>query len=179
MRKYWASLIIILFFLFVPVTVYLLEHSPTVTAAQEKIVYNFPYPGILPDHPLYFLKAIRDRVTDWLTRDYFKKAELYLLYSDKRVAMAQFLAQKGKSALAITTFSKGEKYFWKIPKVLNEAKRQGSSPPSGFVEKLKLANSKHKEAAESLLKELPQGASDALMEIIRLNEEIKKELEKL
>ncbi len=178
-KKSLVFLLTFLSLLLVPVGVYLLEYPTKVEASLEKVAYELPYPGILPDHPLYFLKAARDRITDWLTRDSFKKAQLYLLYSDKRIAMVQPLVKKGKTTLAISTFSKGEKYFLKIPKILIEAKKQGSSPPPGFVEKLKLANSKHKEVAESLLKELPQGVSSPIIEIIRLNEEIKSQLEKL
>lgn len=178
-KKNITFFLIFFLLLITPIIVYFFEYPKRVEALQEKVIYDLPYPGILPDHPLYFLKAIRDRLTDWLTRDHFKKAQLYLLYSDKRVAMAQFLVKKGKITLAISTFSKGEKYFLKIPKILNEAKRQGSSPPPGFIERLKLANSKHKEVAESFLKELPQGPSDQIISIIRLNEEIKNQLEKL
>ncbi len=178
-KKKIVFLLFLLFILLVPVTVYLLEYPIKVEAAQEKVIYNLPYPGILPDHPLYFLKAARDQLLDFVTRDNFKKAELYLLFSDKQIAMAQFLAKKGKNSLAISSLSKGEKYFLKITQVLTESKKQGSSPPSGFVEKLKLANSKHKEVAESLLKEIPQGAGHPIVEIIKLNEEIKSQLEKL
>lgn len=179
MFKKTTSWLFFLFFIFLsPLIVYLIEQPIKVEAIEEKVVYNLPYPGILPDHPLYFLKVVRDRITDWLTRDNLKKAELYLLYSDKRVAMAQFLSKKGKINLAISTFSKAEKYFLKIPPLLEKAKKQGVSPPPGFVEKLKLANSKHNDITQSLIKEFPQGASESLTEIIKLNEKIKKQLER-
>jgi hypothetical protein len=47
-----------------------------------------------------------------------KKANIYLLFSDKRAAMSVALLKKGKNQLAIDTFSKGEKYFLKIPDLL-------------------------------------------------------------
>jgi hypothetical protein len=175
------SLFFILFFLIIliiPLSVYFLESAYQVKASQEKVLYDLPYPGLLPDNPLYFLKAIRDRLTDWFTRDYIKKAQLYLLYSDKRANSALFLAQKGKNNLAITTLSKGEKYFLKIIPLLKEAKKQGQDPPVGFIEKLKLANTKHKEIADNFLKTMPQGLNGAVMEIIKINEEIKNQLEK-
>jgi len=159
---------------------FVIASSETINGApQEKVVYNLPYPGILPDHPLYFLKIIRDRVSDFLTRDYLKKAELYLLYSDKRAAMAVSLAKKGKNQQAIDTFSKAEKYFLKIPPILQEAKKQGSAAPSSFVDTLKLSNAKHQELITKLLKTLPQGITDSLNQIMLLNLQVKKELEKL
>ena len=47
--------------------------------------YLLPYPGMLPDNPLYMLKAMRDRVINFLIADSQKKAEFYLLQSDKRL----------------------------------------------------------------------------------------------
>lgn len=163
----------------IPFGFFLLESPAKVIANQEKIIYNLPYPGILPDHPLYFLKAIRDRLVDFLTRDNIKKAELYLLYSNKRVNSAIFLFKKGKNNLAVTTFSKGEKYFLKVPPLLIQAKKQGEEIPAGFIDNLKLANAKHKEIAEDFLKTMPQGMTSSIIELINLNNLIKEQLEKL
>lgn len=178
-RKISFFLLFSFLVLIIPLSVYFLESASQVKAGQEKVVYDLPYPGLLPDHPLYFLKAIRDRLTDWLTRDYVKKAQLYLLYSDKRANSSLLLAKKGKNNLAITTLSKAEKYFLKIPSLIKEAKKQGQDAPVGFIEKLKLANDKHREIADNFLKTMPQGLSASVMEIIKINEEIKTQLEKL
>ena len=145
---------------------------------KEEVVYILPYPGILPDHPLYFVKTVRDRMIDWVTRDNLKKAEYYLLFSDKRAAMATSLAKKGKDNLAISTYSKAEKYFQKIPELLREAKKQGAGPGSEFVNNLKLSNAKHYEIGENLLRDLPQGSSAEINQILKLNQETKKELDK-
>lgn len=178
-RKILIPLLFILIFLVVPPAIYLLDYSQTITMQQEKVPYNLPYPGILPDHPLYFIKAIRDRFLYLRTRDNLKKAEVYLLLSDKRVAMAIALAKKGKDKLAITTFSKGEKYFSYIPKLVSDSKEQGVSPQSDFLNNLKLSNTKHREVAETLLKELPQGQNYAISLILKMNADIKAQLEKL
>lgn len=147
--------------------------------SQEKVVYNLPYPGILPDHPLYFIKVIRDRLLEIGTREPMKKAELYFLLSDKRVAMATELSKKGKDNLAMSTFSKGEKYFLKVPPLVKISEKQGVGPPSGFIDKLKQSNRKHREIAEDMLKVLPQGQTTGLNEILLLNSQVKKDLEKL
>ncbi|MGB9681316.1 MAG: DUF5667 domain-containing protein [Minisyncoccia bacterium] len=164
--------------LIIPLSVYFLESAYQVKADQERVIYDLPYPGLLPDHPLYFLKAIRDRLNDWLTRDYIKKAQLYLLYSDKRANSSLFLAKKGRNNLAISTLSKAEKYFLKIPSLLKEAKKQGQDAPAGFIEKLKLANAKHREIADNFLKTMPQGLNSSIIEVIKINEQIKNQLEK-
>lgn len=146
---------------------------------KEEVVYELPYPGILPDHPLYFIKLIRDHLTIFFTRDPIKKAELYLLFSDKRVAMASQLIKKNKYQLAITTFSKGEKYFLKIVPLLKESKKQGVSPTGEFVDRLKAANKKHYQEISFLLANSPQNLASQINLLFQLNGEIKKELRRL
>jgi len=150
-----------------------------IVISEQKVIYDLPYPGILPDNPLYTFKIIRDRVMEIMTRDYLKKAELYLLFSDKRAAMAMALADNGKDKLAVSTLSKGEKYFEKIPDILKTSKKQGVSPSSDLINRLKLSNSKHREIAQDLLKKLPQGQDDAINQILNLNDKIRASLEKL
>ncbi|MCS6956509.1 MAG: DUF5667 domain-containing protein [Patescibacteria group bacterium] len=149
----------------------------SINTPQKKVVYELPYPGILPDHPLYFLKIIRDRINEFLVRDYLKKAQLYLNYSDKRVAMALALAKKGKHQASISAFSKAEKYFEKIIFLLKEAKKQGNQAPSSFLELVKLSNAKHNELIGEIMKLSPQGLQEDINQLFDLNLKIKKELE--
>jgi len=181
MKKFGRYFLLITFVIVVPfVTYFVLGASESlVKTTQEKVVYNLPYPGLLPDSPLYLTKMVRDRIVDFLTRDNLKKAELYLLYSDKRIVMSLLLARKGKSQLAIDTFAKGEKYFLKIPNLLKSAKKQGGQAPSNFIETLKLSNAKHKELIEELIKILPQGLNQSLTPMSDLNQQIKLEIESL
>ncbi len=153
--------------------------STQLAKATEKVAYELPYPGILPDHPLYIIKIARDRVLEYTTRDPVKKAQLYLLLSDKRVAMALSLIQKGKIKPAVSTLSKGEKYFLQIPNLVKTAKKQGSSPSGDFILQLKLSNQKHNEVLTTLLKQLPQGELDELQTIVDLNKEIAKQIKTL
>lgn len=181
MKKFGCYLLLIAFVIVVPfVTYFVLGASDSlVKIPQEKVAYNLPYPGLLPDSPLYLAKMVRDRITDFLTRDNLKKAELYLLYSDKRAAMSLILANKGKSQLAIDTFVKGEKYFFKIPNLLKSTKKQGGQVPSNFFQTLKLSNAKHKELIEELIKILPQGLNQSLTQLSDLNQQVKLEIESL
>ncbi|MDO8609469.1 MAG: DUF5667 domain-containing protein [bacterium] len=181
MKKIVSIFIALGTILLVPIIAYfvLTASTPNVYAVQEKVLYNLPYPGILPDNPLYFVKIIRDRITEFAIRDNSKKAEFYLLTSDKRVAMAQALSKKGKDKMAIETYSKSEKYFLMIPPLVKESKKQGVGPTSGFIDILKLSNSKHREVGEILLKELPSGMSESVTQALKLNEEVLRLIEKL
>ena len=80
--------------------------------------YYLAYPGILPDHPLYWLKMMRDRVRLILTRDPLQRSRLMLLYADKRIGAAQALAQGNKLGLAVSTATKAEDYLLQSSKEL-------------------------------------------------------------
>ncbi|MGB9883102.1 MAG: DUF5667 domain-containing protein [Microgenomates group bacterium] len=181
MIKFFKAVIIFLMIIILPAFTYTVMESSGegINTVQNKVAYELPYPGILPDHPLYFLKIFRDRINEFFTRDPIKKAQLYLLYSDKRAAMALALAKKGKTQASLSTFSKGEKYFLKIPSLLQSAKKQGNQAPSSFIELLKLANAKHNELIGELIKILPDGSQKEIDQLLLLNQSIEKELEKL
>ena len=86
-------------------------HGTEGTVKAEKVEYYLPYPGVLPDSPLYRLKAVRDRVWLWVTPGDEKKAHMELLFADKRINAAMFLVDGGKEALGVTTATKAEKYL--------------------------------------------------------------------
>ena len=151
----------------------------TVPLSNQKVIYELPYPGILPDHPLYIFKQTRDKIIEFLTRDNLKKAELYLLNSDKLAVMAKQLGQQGKGSLAVKTIRQAEEYTIKIIKLLNLAKKQGSRPTDDFLRRLKNSNVKHAEIIEELLRELPQGSAATLTDILRINEQAHRQLEKM
>lgn len=114
------------------------------------IEYALPYPGILPDNPLYPLKVMRDKILLFFTRDPVRKAQLNLLMADKRLVMGQFLWEKGKSDLSINTITKGEKYLLLSSLGLWELKKQNNLPP-GLSDKIDLAGKKHEEVITKLI----------------------------
>lgn len=90
----------------------LLINSVTPTPPQT-VEYTLPYPGILPNNPLYPLKAARDRIVSFFISDPQKRAEFDLLQADKRLQAGLFLLhqEKPEVMLAISTISKGQNYF--------------------------------------------------------------------
>ena len=77
----------------------------------QPVDYYLPYPGILPDHPLYWLKMVRDRVGLLITVGNQAKAEKLLLYADKRLGAAWALVDGNKVPLGVSTLTKAEKYL--------------------------------------------------------------------
>lgn len=115
--------------------------SPTPTA---QINYELPYPGLLPDNPLYFLRIIRDKTVGFLISDPLKKTEFDLLQADKRLNAGIYLFDKGKTSLALSTVSKAENYFSEALDKMKEAKTQGMNI-NDMKNKLKDAARKHQQ----------------------------------
>lgn len=124
--------------------------TPTVT-----LDYTLPYPGILPDHPLYKIKLLRDQILLFFTGDPLRKVNLQLLMSDKQLVMGQLLWEKGKSDLAVSTLSKSEKDLLTVVMSLSELKKTNMLP-TGLVDKIELAAKKH----EELISKLAASVSD-------------------
>jgi hypothetical protein len=101
--------------------------SASSSSQESQINYELPYPGLLPDSPLYFLRIIRDKTVELLISDPLKKAEFDLLQSDKRVNAGIYLFNKGKISLSITTISKAENYFLQALDKVGEVKSQKKS----------------------------------------------------
>lgn len=145
-------------------TVFALEidSSKSANPVQTTVDYQLPYPGLLPDSPLYFLKVIRDKIINFLISDSLKKAEFDLLESDKRFNAAFYLLGKTtfssvdkKKDLVVSTISKGENYFEEAIVKTREAKKQGSNTED-ILKKLFLSNKKHQEILKETEKKLPQ-----------------------
>jgi len=118
------------------------ENLSATSSSTPEVNYELPYPGLLPDSPLYFLRAIRDRIVGLLISDPLKKAEFDLLQADKRLNAGIYLFNKGKISLAFSTVSKAENYFSQALDKVEEAKKQGENI-NDLEGKLKNAVKKH------------------------------------
>ena len=128
--------------------------------------YTIVFPGkVLPDSPLWTLKAIRDWAWYFVTIDPLKKAELALLFSDKRLIASKLLLEAKKPDLAVSTFTKGEKYL-EIAVREEEIARQKGKDTSEFLKKLANASLKHRQITEEEI--LPMAPEDAKPEIIKM-----------
>ena len=126
--------------------------SPTATPTPvpEKVDYFLVYPGILPDHFLYPIKMIRDRIWLSLTTDPLKKAEVLLLFADKRLGAAKALIEGNKQEKGMSTLTKAEKY---LEQAINQEKiaAEKSKDTVAFKEKLVKAQLKHREILLELM----------------------------
>jgi hypothetical protein len=123
--------------------------------------YELPYTGILPDNPLYFLKAIRDNFLGLMISDPLKKAEYDLLMADKRLGGAQALLSKDKDDLAITTLSKSGNYFYQAIQQIKNAKQQGEDV-NGTILKLITASMKHQQVIFQMIQQADNNSKNTL-----------------
>lgn len=163
--------IVFLALLLFPMHVFAQQESSQ--SAKPQVDYTLPYPGLLPDSPLYFLRATRDRIISFLISDPLKKAEFDLLQADKRLNAGIYLSDKKKYELAVTTISKGENYFENAIVKTKEAKKQGKTV-GGIASNLYLSALKH----QQVLKELQNKTKGNLKESFLQEEKRALEFEK-
>jgi len=132
----------------------------TESKKQTTIDYVLAYPGkINPDSPLWYPKVVRDKVWHTFTFNRQKKAELNLLFADKRLNSALELFKNNKPDLGYTTLTKSEKYLENaIPKTADDAE---------YLKKLATASLKHREVIE--IEILPIAPEDLRPKIILIN----------
>lgn len=134
------------------------------------IDYLLAYPGkIHPDNPLWYLKVVRDKMWYILTFNQDKKAELNLLFADKRLNSARELFNKLKPDLGFSTLTKSSKYLEKaIPKDTDDAV---------YLNKLATASLKHREVIENEI--LPIAPEDLRPKVIIMSNYSKETYKKV
>jgi hypothetical protein len=164
-----------LLFLLSQMTIAFVQSSPKpspleASAAAQKVDYILVYPGILPDHPLYSLKMIRDRILEFLTRDTIKRAELFVLFADKRLGAARALIEGGKADLGATTIAKAEIY---LERAIDQASlaKQEKKEMGDLFDKLEKSQKKHIEVIEELLIKAPDSAQPGLKSALKKSQE--------
>ena len=144
-------------------------HSKTdqakVLGEKELIEYYFPYPGrILPDHPLWSVKAIRDKVWVLVTPKSERKAELNLLFANKRLVSSNILFDEDKPELALSVLTKAEKYLEEALNQEEVARAKGVDTKS-FLHELAIASLKHREIIEEIMSIAPDDAKPMIAEV--------------
>ena len=184
MRRFISSLLVFVFLFGIASNTFAKEPSPTLIQSEPsvspslekqeeatvpaKVIYELPYPGILPDNPLYFLKAARDRLVGFLISDSVKRAEFNLLTSDKRINAAWSLSTRGKYELAVSTLSKSNNYLDQAIASAAQARNAGKDIDT-VLHNLKNAIKKHKDVTVAMKSKIDK----------KLSPQLKKEIQRL
>lgn len=144
------------------------------TEGEMKINYELPFPGrILPDHPLWSLKAVRDKLWLMVTVNPSRRGELTLLFSDKRLASSKILFEKDKPEIAFSTLTKGEKYLEEAASIEAENRKKGMDTRE-FLTKLANASLKHRQVINEILSIAPEDAKPEIIKIENYSRDVYK-----
>ena len=154
MKKLYLLLVFFVFIAF----------STGTSFAQVK--YDLAYPGILPNHPLYKVKVLRDRITAVLINDPIKKTEFYLLQADKGIHAAAMLVDKNEVELAKETALKAENNMTLLTFGLKKLRQR---PDQSLFDKLKLASLKHQEVLSSKEKKVGKDDKKTFQQVINFS----------
>lgn len=135
--------------------------SAAASPTPISVDYTLPYPGLLPDNPLYSLKVFRDRIISFFISDPLKRSAFDLLQADKRLEGAYYLQKKGNQydGLVGSTVSKGENYFNDAVQQVKLAKSMGEDV-SSQLGRLRTAALKHRQ----IIGQMMQGATGKLQQ---------------
>lgn len=123
------------------------EQTPA-ASPPASIQYDLAFPGILPDHPLFKLKVLRDKITALFTRDPTQKIQFYVRQADKGILATAILLEKGNIPLANETALKAEHNMTMMVMYLPYASLRKDSE---LLEKIRTASLKHQEVLGVLI----------------------------
>jgi len=168
MKKFTAIAIVSwLLIFFIPIAV-----AQTPLPTPTPIEYTLPYPGILPDHPLYFFKEIRDAILEILITDPIRKGELYILLADKRLVMSQVLVDANKEMEAMSSLARAGEYEAKAFLAFSSIKSRGSTIPPYITENFALSLRKHIEELTILVGKVDEIQKEVVSSFISKDTEL-------
>ncbi len=173
----WRALAVIgtcVFALFLLPSFRLITQSQSINLTDKEVAYQLPYSGLLPDHPLYPLKKLRDFLLVSTTRDNVKKAQLHLNLSNRMFSESLGLAQKAKDGAALDHMRKAQEEFFRVMPAIQDAKKQGGAYPNDFIDELYLSNAKHREVIAEVLKKTTSTNVQEVENMLKRNEEAKQ-----
>ena len=151
MRKLWILVLIATFLIL----------SVTVKSQEEELAT----PSILPDHPLYPLKTLGEKIRLWLAFNHLAKARVHLQLAEARLAELNAVLARGKVRLARQLV---ERYRNEIESSTNEtdAAEAAGRNIEGLAERVGNSTFKHILVLTSLLDRVPPEAREHILHAI-------------
>jgi len=146
---------------------------------NNTVDYDLPFSGMLPDNPFYIIKKARDHMYIFFTRDHIKKSELLLKVSDKKVSMAEQLAEKEKWDLVVETLEDSQDDCDQMLFSMETSQKIGTSPSPELVVIAQTSNQKREEVMEQLLLDAPEKYQSPIEDIIKKNIDTYNRLDQL
>lgn len=122
----------------------------TTALVSEELDYTLPFPGILPDHPLYFFKKIRDTLMRTFINNPVKRIEFSLLQSDKYLAMAISFSSMNKWDRAGSAIVSSQKEMEQAIAEVVTARASSVVVPGHIIINLERSTVKHKQRIDEM-----------------------------
>jgi len=128
------------------------------STVDSRVDYSLPFPGgVLPDSPFWFIKVSRDKLWLFITTDMNRRADLQLLFADKRLGSAKILFEKNNPALGMSTLEKAERYL--LASSDTEKKMRGTGiDTTDLLDRINRASLKHYEVMNLMYNSAPDEA---------------------
>ena len=133
--------------------------TPTISLVMPVVTnvitveYVLPYPGILPTHPLYLLKMMRDQIVEALISDPAKRADFYITQADKKLSMALALSDLKKPKEMRRALGDAATLRQKSIKQLEDLRAAKQEIPGYIADQLSRSLIKHLEVLTQLKQE--------------------------
>ena len=147
-QKILSIVAVVSFLLIGAVTTHAQQPATEPTPTPSIVQYDLAFPGILPDHPLYKVKVLRDKLQILFIADPQKRMAFLLRQADKGMLATAMLVDKHNIPLAHETALKAEH---NITFLIDVLRAWGTIPPNDFVERIRTATAKHQEVLASLV----------------------------
>ncbi|MEK7587591.1 MAG: hypothetical protein AAB457_02125 [Patescibacteria group bacterium] len=164
----------------IPVIMVFMFLTPMVFAQTPSVMaYQFPWPGILPDHPLYKLKVLRNKIIAKIIYSPVKRVEFDLLMADKTLYASKLLLDKGQGDLAKETALKGENYFSILVTDYARAKGKNQVIPGQLRARIVRAYEAHQQLIDYLGQKAPEADKKTYRDIDFFSDENYRVLQNL
>jgi hypothetical protein len=130
--------------------------SSALNVVPTVMQYPLPDPGMLSNHPLYFLKSFRDKLLEFFIRDPNKKIEFTILQADKFLSMAIKQSSDSQWNAVSDSINQAYKYAQKAQSGIVKLKLTNGIYPGYLKENLLASINKHLEVMGNIQKKVPQ-----------------------
>ena len=168
MKKILFTTIFITFLAFTGSTAF--AHTETAesvipNSATTSAVFELPDPGMLPDHPLYFLKSTIERIGNGFAFSEEAKIKRGIKIAERRLAEAIAMIDSDNNLLVEKTFLH---YSNKIEDIENRLKNlgEGSDKYDSVISRVAEATLYHQDALSDLIENKSDEASERLQEAL-------------
>ncbi len=131
------------------------------TGAAQAQTNDLPEPGMLPDSPFYFLKSWAEDIGTFFTFGDLAKAERFLNLSEKRLAEASALTDRGKSEVAERVIGRYQEQLGHALAKAEEAKAKGLDTDE-VLARVSEATLRHQSALADVYEKVPEQARPAI-----------------